>query len=366
MGDITFIRTVLWKKLPVGQRLENWLPQATTCPVCGQLEMSIHAQTTCKSPPPPPAFHIARQCIGPAIFDDTQEADPVVLLWDLPVLSLQSPLGLVYWTVVRASWRLRNLVKFKSTPPTWDIFLACWLRVLQQWAQHPEATMPAQEVRLLHAAVSQLKETGQLIHPRVQGLGSRSPPQLRKPKRKKRKKELQAQQLVQAHNEQVEQYRQAGWDIVYTDGSSELHPEAGRVGGYGVYYGDSRDVAEPLPPSERQTNNRGELRAALHAALHRNRHKHTFCSDSLLLVQGATGKAQKWRRHDWQGSGGPVSHVDLWSQILAAIEEAGAQVQWLHVPSHIGVIGNENADVLADMGRRKSPLLRGHITVSRA
>ena len=109
---------------------------------------------------------------------------------------------------------------------------------------------------------------------------------------------------------------------MYTDGSSELDPEAGRVGGYGVYYGDSRDVAQPLPPSERQTNNRVERRAAVHAARNHRRHKHTLiCSDSLLVVSGATGKAQKWRRHNWQWSGGPVNHVDLWSQILATIEE---------------------------------------------
>ena len=39
----------------------------------------------------------------------------------------------------------------------------------------------------------------------------------------------------------------------------------GRVGGYRVYFGDTRDVAEPLPPEEEQTNNMGELRAALTA-----------------------------------------------------------------------------------------------------
>ena len=58
--------------------------------------------------------------------------------------------------------------------------------------------------------------------------------------------------------------------------------------------------------------------------------------------------------------------MDLWSQILATIEEPGAQVQWLHVPSHIGVVGNDKADLLADMGRRKSPLLRGYVTTSQA
>ena len=75
------------------------------------------------------------------------------------------------------------------------------------------------------------------------------------------------------------------------------------VGGYGVYFGDQRDMAAPLPTTEKQTNNRGELRAALHAIRLRNPERRTLiCSDSQLLVMGAIGKASKWQRHDWQGS----------------------------------------------------------------
>ena len=36
----------------------------------------------------------------------------------------------------------------------------------------------------------------------------------------------------------------------------------------------------------------------------------------------------------------------------------------LHIPSHIGIKGNTRADHLADVGRRKSPLLFGHVSVS--
>ena len=74
---------------------------------------------------------------------------------------------------------------------------------------------------------------------------------------------------------------------------------------------------------------------------------------------GATGKASKWQRHEWQGSRGPVGHVDLWEQLLQEIERAGPAVRWLHVPSHVGIHGNTKADTLADMGRRWSPLLKG-------
>ena len=71
-----------------------------------------------------------------------------------------------------------------------------------------------------------------------------------------------------------------------------------------------------------------------------------ICLDSLLVVQGIASKAQKWRRRNWQGSGWPISHVDLWKQLLDEVEAQGSSMQWLHVPSHIGVCRNENADLV--------------------
>ena len=164
----------------------------------------------------------------------------------------------------------------------------------------------------------------------------------------------------------IDEYTQGGWEVAYTDGSSESHPQAGMVGGYGVYFGDHRDMAAPLPTTERQTNNRGELRAALHAIRSQDPAQKTLiCSDSQLVVMGVTSKASKWQRHDWQGSRGPVGHVDLWEHLLQEIERAGPAVRWLHVPSHVGIQGNTKADTLADMGRRRSPLLEGLVTAVR-
>ena len=42
----------------------------------------------------------------------------------------------------------------------------------------------------------------------------------------------------------------------------------------------------------------------------------------------------------------------------------GHEVHWLQAPSHIGICGNHNADELANVGQRKSPLLLGHILVN--
>ena len=79
--------------------------------------------------------------------------------------------------------------------------------------------------------------------------------------------------------------------------------------------------------------------------------------------QWRMGWAQRWRRHGWQNKSGAVAHVDLWTQILHLVEKLGEAIKWLHVPSHIGIKGNGRADHLADVGRRHSPLLFGHISI---
>ena len=205
----------------------------------------------------------------------------------------------------------------------------------------------------------------QTAHPRL-NQPHPSPPRLRNPRPKKRKKDIYGPAMAEARQKVIDEYVGEGWEAIYPDGSSEVHPEAAMVGGFGVYFGDHRDTAQCIPITEKQTNNRGELLAAIHAIRHRTPHKRTLiCSDSKLVVMGATGKASKWRRHDWQGSRGPVGPVDLWEQLLREIEQAGAAVRRLHVPSHVGIVGNTHADTLADMGRRKSPLLRGYVTSAR-
>ena len=49
--------------------------------------------------------------------------------------------------------------------------------------------------------------------------------------------------------------------------------------------------------------------------------------------------------------------------MLHLVEKLGEAVKWLHVPSHIGIKGNGQADHLADVGRRRSPLLFGLISI---
>ena len=132
-------------------------------------------------------------------------------------------------------------------------------------------------------------------------------------------------------------------------------PRGGLGGGLrGVFWRPPRHGG--VYPPRRGTNNRGELRAALRGLQgHREGHQSLICPDSLLVVNGVLGWAQRWRRHGWQNKSGAVAHVDLWTQILHLVEKLEEAIKWLHSPSHVGIKGNGQADHLANVGRRRSP-----------
>ena len=114
--DITFIDQALWRKLPAGVRLAGWQPRGTACPIDGQQEAIEHAIAHCKFLPT--AFHLARQCMGPVLRDAGSTDDPEDILLSMPSLSLPPPLGLVMWSTIRASWRMRCSQILTWLPPT--------------------------------------------------------------------------------------------------------------------------------------------------------------------------------------------------------------------------------------------------------
>ena len=73
-------------------------------------------------------------------------------------------------------------------------------------------------------------------------------------------------------------------------------------------------------------------------------------------VFGGDGGAARWKRHGWRNASGPVSHVDIWEEVLGLCLRFVGEVCWLKVPAHCGVPGNEDADTLANEGRLDSPL----------
>ena len=77
-------------------------------------------------------------------------------------------------------------------------------------------------------------------------------------------------------------------------------------------------------------------------------------TDSELVYKGLTGKCNKWSRHKWVGSRGPLAHADLWEDLWGQWQLLGDSVDILWVPSHVGVTGNEHADAKASKGAKKA------------
>ena len=169
-------------------------------------------------------------------------------------------------------------VKFRDTPPTWDIFLTQWLCILARWHEHPAPTLPTSEVRDMHKAITSLKETGSLQHPRL-NQPHPSPPRLRNPRPKKRKKETYGPAMAAAHQKVIDEYVAEGWEAIYPDGSSETHPEAW-WGGSGYFSGISgtRHNAYPSIKNKQTTGGNSWLPSMPFATEH-----HTSAHRSALI-----------------------------------------------------------------------------------
>ena len=98
------------------------------------------------------------------------------------------------------------------------------------------------------------------------------------------------------------------------------------------------------------TNNRMELRAAIHAleALERPSTL-TIVTDSAYVKGGITGWMHGWKRNGWKTSARkPVKNVDLW--LLLDEAQARHSITWEWIKGHAGHPGNERADELAREG----------------
>ena len=111
------------------------------------------------------------------------------------------------------------------------------------------------------------------------------------------------------------------------------------------------------PLHMKQTINSAELLAALVALQrHADHPEIALCADSEYVLLGVKGVARRWKINGWRGSSGPVSNVPLWEEVLSFLEDTFQEVKWVKVPSHVNVMGNEQANTLANQGRIVNPL----------
>ncbi len=134
--------------------------------------------------------------------------------------------------------------------------------------------------------------------------------------------------------------------VAYTDGGCRGNPG---IGGWGFVLIEprSRDALERAGGSDRTTNNRMEMQAAIEAlsAIEEAARPVVVRTDSLYLLKSCSLWLAGWKELGWRRKAGPLLNIDL----LQRLDELQARrpVRWEWVRGHSGDLGNEHADRLA-------------------
>lgn len=134
---------------------------------------------------------------------------------------------------------------------------------------------------------------------------------------------------------------------IHTDGACRGNPGPGGWGAVLEYSGTRKTLhgGEAMT-----TNNRMELTAVIRAlmALKRPCHVKVY-SDSIYVLQGITEWMPNWKSRGWKTAAKkPVKNVDLWQALDGQV--ALHTIEWHWVKGHSGDAGNEEADMLANLG----------------
>ena len=119
-----------------------------------------------------------------------------------------------------------------------------------------------------------------------------------------------------------------------------------------------RRSEEELPATSPQTNHTADLVAviAVPRCFETSVCKVCVITDSEYIVLGAGEVARKWQQNGWVGSRRPLMNVGLWVELPDMLSHMGDRVQWVQVPSHVGLEGNEIVNDLAISGMCHNPL----------
>ncbi|RCI03574.1 Ribonuclease H1 [Rhizopus stolonifer] len=154
----------------------------------------------------------------------------------------------------------------------------------------------------------------------------------------------------------ISQYVKKMKTIVYTDGACSGNGQVGSRAGYGVYWGDddARNTSERL--LGKQTNQRAEATAVIHALKQSQRLPGLLeiRTDSRYVINAVTDWSKAWIKNGWKSAKGkPVENKDVFEEILNLMDTRKGPVEFVYVAGHTGEEGNEKADQLAVEGAQK-------------
>lgn len=140
--------------------------------------------------------------------------------------------------------------------------------------------------------------------------------------------------------------------IIFTDGACLGNPGPG---GYGwTMLTPSETIYESGGAQENTTNNRMEMMAVLKVLefIPSDAYAAKIHSDSSYVLKGIQEWRHGWKARDWRtAAGDEVANLDIWLDIDAVVtpleRNPKVKLEWIYVPGHQGVPGNERADAIA-------------------
>lgn len=135
---------------------------------------------------------------------------------------------------------------------------------------------------------------------------------------------------------------------IYADGACK----GTKIGGWGVHLQSGDHVKEIFGGKADTTNNQMELQAPIEAikALKRPCKGVTIHTDSNYVVQGITTWIHKWITNGRLEPSGDLKNKELWKELYHLAYECGHEIKFKWVKGHVGIVGNERADYLANKG----------------
>jgi ribonuclease HI len=133
--------------------------------------------------------------------------------------------------------------------------------------------------------------------------------------------------------------------VAYTDGACSGNP--GRGGWASVILSPKGTVKEIGGASTATTNNKMELTAVIETLRSlKPKSQVILLTDSSYVLNGITKWIYGWRKNNWVNSTGEaVANKELWEDLLN--ESKKFTIDWRYCRGHIGIAGNERADIIA-------------------
>jgi ribonuclease HI len=139
---------------------------------------------------------------------------------------------------------------------------------------------------------------------------------------------------------------------VWTDGACSDNGGTNAKAGIGVFFGDSdsRNISESFT-SPRPSNQRAEVYAIIRALETLGDNDDILIyTDSMYAINSMEDWIHGWRKNNWNSN--KVVNRDLLERLDNLIQSRSGKVEFRHVNGHIGIYGNEMADMLAVQGSR--------------